>query len=467
MAASKTPKEFYEKYNGKVIDYDRAYNAQCVDGFKIFDAWAGIPVKATPNNWADGYWYSRNGLGFDKYFNYVTGSKNFRNGDWVIWAYGSKSHPKSHIAMYYNGYAFGENQGGNRGFRLVETNFSDALGALRWKGFTSMDDSVMYGIDISNWQPGIDLAKVKCDFVIVKATEGTDFIDKYCDGFFQKAKKLGKKLGFYHFARPEKNSAEAEADFFYKQTKGYFGQAIPVLDWESSSKSNVGWAKRWLDRIYSLTGIKPMIYMSESVVNAYDWSEVVKGDYGLWVAKYKDNSPDYNYDMSNAGSKPSVKWWSFYAMWQWTSSGRLDGFSGNLDCNIFYGNKAVWDKYAGASSVNGWKKENGKWYYYKAGKKVTGWQKLEWKRGINWFWFDSNGVMVTGWKKLKWNGGKNEDWFYFNENGAMETGLQELLWDGKRNWYYLDPVSGAMVTGSVVLKARFGSDGKLSGGSAK
>lgn len=421
----KTPTDFYAEYNNKVIDYDGAYGAQCVDGFKVFCKWAGIPVKATPNNWADGYWYSKNDLGYSQYFDYITGSGNFKTGDWVIWAYGSKSHPKSHIAMYYNGYAFGENQGGNRGFRLIKTDFSDALGALRWKGFETKMANTMYGIDISNWQNGIDLAKVKCDFVIVKATEGIDFVDKYCDGFYQKAKKLGKKLGFYHFARPEKNSAITEANFFYKNTMNYFGEAIPILDWESSGKSNVRWAKQWLDEVYALSGVKPMIYMSESVVNAYDWSEVVAGDYGLWVAKYRDNQPDYNYDMSNAGSKPSVKWWSFYAMWQWTSTGRLDGYNGNLDCDIFYGSADVWDKYAG-KKMTGWIKTNGKWYYInEKGNKLVGWHKLKWSQGENWFYFDANGVMLTGWQRLKWS--KGFDWFYFDlESGAMLTGEHTL-----------------------------------------
>lgn len=211
--------------------------------------------------------------------------------------------------------------------------------------------ATMNGIDISNWQKGLDLSKIACDFVIVKATEGLTYIDKTCDPFFQQALKLGKKLGFYHFARPESNTAKAEADFFYKNTKNYFHHAIPVLDWESSGKWNVAWAKEWLDRIYELSGVKPLIYMSESVVNSYDWSEVVKGDYGLWVAKYRDNNPDYNYDMSNAGAKPSVKWWSFYCMWQWTSTGRLTGYNDNLDCDVFYGDAAVWDKYAGVEEA--------------------------------------------------------------------------------------------------------------------
>lgn len=208
------------------------------------------------------------------------------------------------------------------------------------------------GIDISNHQSGMDLAKVleqtKTDFVIVKASEGLNFVDKYCDKFYQIAKKKGVGLGFYHFARPEKNTAKAEADFFYKNTKSYFDKAIPVLDWESSGKSNVAWAKAWLDRIYELSGVRAVIYMSESVVNAYNWSSVANAGYGLWVAKYRDYNVDRNYDRSTAGKKPVVKWWKFYAIWQWTSVGRLTGYSGNLDCDIFYGDRAAWDKYATA-----------------------------------------------------------------------------------------------------------------------
>lgn len=207
------------------------------------------------------------------------------------------------------------------------------------------------GIDISNWQRGIDLSKVPCDFVIVKATEGIGYVDKSCDGFIQQALKLGKKIGFYHFARPTANNDPIrEADFFYENCKGYFGKGIPILDWEAENKHNVAWANKWLDRVYQRSGVKPVIYMSESVVNSYDWSSVANADYGLWVAKYRDNSPDYNYNMGNAGSRPKVKWWNFYCMWQWTSSGRLNGYNGNLDCNVFYGDVKTWDAYVGKST---------------------------------------------------------------------------------------------------------------------
>ena len=210
----------------------------------------------------------------------------------------------------------------------------------------------MNGIDISNWQRDINLSAVKADFVIVKATEGIGYVDKSCDMLFQKALSLGKKLGFYHFARPTANNDPIrEADFFYENCKGYFGKAIPILDWEAENKYNVAYAKAWLDRVYQRSGVKPVIYMSESVVNSYDWSSVANADYGLWVAKYRDNATDYNYNMANAGSRPHVKWWKFYCMWQWTSTGRLNGYSGNLDCNVFYGDGTTWDKYAGKSGT--------------------------------------------------------------------------------------------------------------------
>ena len=209
----------------------------------------------------------------------------------------------------------------------------------------------MNGIDISNWQKDLDLKKIDYDFVIVKATEGLNFVDKYCDGFIQTAKAMNKKWGFYHFARPT-NDAIAEADYFVEHTRNYFGEGLPVLDWEAENKNDVQWALRWLNRVYALTGVKPLIYMSESVVNAYDWSPVVAADFGLWVAKYRDTKPDYNYDMSAAGNMPNVKWWPFYAMWQWTSIGRLDGYSGSLDCDVFYGTPQIWDAYVRSGPIN-------------------------------------------------------------------------------------------------------------------
>lgn len=209
---------------------------------------------------------------------------------------------------------------------------------------------MLKGIDISHYQNGIDLSKIETDFVICKATEGNGYTDKCCDKFYQQAKKLGKKLGVYHFARPDLgNTAEKEADWFIKETKGYHKEAILILDWEPSGGqlSNVAWAKAWLDRVYSKTGIKPIIYMSASPMKSYDWSSVVKADYGLWVANYGSNNGTAQESVFN---KYPLKHWSFYALWQYTSKGRLDGYNGNLDINVFNGDGSTWDKYANASS---------------------------------------------------------------------------------------------------------------------
>ena len=208
-------------------------------------------------------------------------------------------------------------------------------------------------IDAASHQGDMNQAAMDFDALIVKATEGTGYVNPYCDGEFQEAWKLGKKLGVYHFARNTRNRAEAEADYFIKHTKGYVGKAIPVLDWEDQEPSDTGWALQWLRLVEKAYGCKPLIYMSESVINSYDWSSVVKGNYGLWVAKYADNVPDYNFDMAGAGKAPSVKWWSTIAMWQWTSVGRLNGHNGNLDCSVFYGDRAAWDRYAGIVSDSG------------------------------------------------------------------------------------------------------------------
>ena len=66
------------------------------------------------------------------------------------------------------------------------------------------------GIDISNYQRGLDLAQVPCDFVICKATEGTTIVHNTCDPWIQQAIKLGKLWGFYHFMNGEDPIAQAK-----------------------------------------------------------------------------------------------------------------------------------------------------------------------------------------------------------------------------------------------------------------
>ena len=187
--------------------------------------------------------------------------------------------------------------------------------------------------DVSNWQ-AVGAAD-GFDGVIIKATEGTGYVDPKCDAHYQRAKEHCKLLGVYHYARPDLGTtAEDEAQYFVDNIKGYIKEAILVLDWESANKWDVNWAKRWLDKVYQLTGVKPLIYMSSSVTFAYDWSSVVAADYGLWVANYGNN------DGSDHGC-PEVGYWGVVAMHQYTSN--------PIDKDNFFGDANAWKAYAGAS----------------------------------------------------------------------------------------------------------------------
>ena len=98
----------------------------------------------------------------------------------------------------------------------------------------------MNGIDISNWQNGINLAAVPFDFVICKATEGTRYVSPDCDRQIQQAIGLGKLVGVYHYVNG--GDADAEAEYFYEHCKGYVGKAAFFIDWED--QGNKAWATR-------------------------------------------------------------------------------------------------------------------------------------------------------------------------------------------------------------------------------
>ena len=96
----------------------------------------------------------------------------------------------------------------------------------------------MRGIDISGWQKGIQLDKIDLDFVIIKATQGTTITSNSFADQANQAFKLGKKVGFYHYAGG--GGAEAEAKHFFNAVKPYLGKAILVLDWEGEQNPNFG-----------------------------------------------------------------------------------------------------------------------------------------------------------------------------------------------------------------------------------
>ena len=188
------------------------------------------------------------------------------------------------------------------------------------------------GIDISDYQADIDLGTVDADFVIVKATEGRTYVSPSFEKQYAAAKAAGRLLGIYHFAAV--NEPEVEADFFLDTVGDRVGEAVLVLDWERAPLDDVDWCARWLQRVESRTGVRSMLYMSESVANGARWQAV--GACPLWVAAYRTDDQSANYDMSKIGSAPVVNaaaWPNSWALWQWSANGRLDGYHGSLDVN--------------------------------------------------------------------------------------------------------------------------------------
>lgn len=201
----------------------------------------------------------------------------------------------------------------------------------------------MNGIDISGYQRDIDLSKVPCDFVIVKATQGVNFVSDVCDSQVQQAISLGKPFGFYHYI--DGSGAQAEADFFIDNCLGYFGRGIPCVDWEREQNGEFGntdYLAQLVQRIIDRTGVKPLIYASAS---GYPWDVANSKDCGAWVAQYADNvETGYQDNPWNEGAYNC-------AIRQYSSHGRLDGYAGNLDLDKAYMNADGWAKYVGAANV--------------------------------------------------------------------------------------------------------------------
>ena len=196
----------------------------------------------------------------------------------------------------------------------------------------------MNGIDISNWQNGIELAAVPCDFVIAKATQGTGYTSPDCVRQVEQAMSLGKKVGVYHYIGGQ--GAASEMDFFIDSIENWVGKVVIALDWEQGENSawgNLGYLEQCIARVKERTGIPPVVYASASV---FPWDLCSKHNCGAWVAQYADNNATCYQDSPwNEGKYGCM-------MRQYSSHGRLPGYGGNLDLNKFYGDPAAWDKYA-------------------------------------------------------------------------------------------------------------------------
>lgn len=207
-------------------------------------------------------------------------------------------------------------------------------------------------IDISNWQNGIDLETMfrenPLDGVIIKATEATGYVNP---NFKAWAEWLnGKHLwGCYHFCTG--SDAIAEAEHFYNTIKSYIGQCVPCADYEKpATDRGTAWLKDFLDEFERLSGVKCLIYCSQSVTQSQNFTEIANAGFRLWMAQYADFSPVYEF-LENPWHNGSVSPFMGYQMHQYTSCGVLKGWRSYLDFDKFYGTADDWNALCGAAPV--------------------------------------------------------------------------------------------------------------------
>lgn len=213
----------------------------------------------------------------------------------------------------------------------------------------------LHGVDISGWQ---DRPEIKFDalatavprvsFVIVKATEGVDYVSPDLDwqarGLFGLSTRPA--VGFYHFARLDQ-SPELQARAFYREVSAV-AAGRPILpcwldlEWRGKGptphnqvkgKAAQTWIRAFCSTWATLTPHALGIYTGPNW-----WGGVVRqalagvsGVAPLWLARH--HSP---------ARRPTKlpRGWDTWMFWQWTGEGTVAGIDDPIDRNLFEGTEA-------------------------------------------------------------------------------------------------------------------------------
>ncbi|WP_405455201.1 glycoside hydrolase family 25 protein [Streptomyces sp. NBC_00101] len=142
---------------------------------------------------------------------------------------------------------------------------------------------MLHGIDISSYQETFDTAGV--DFVFIKSTEGSSYVNPHLAGQVERARDAGCVVGFYHFLWP--GEAAEQVRFFLTETPEEPGDLLAV-DWETTGDgSRAGNTDK--DRfLHELKRLRPdhraLLYCGRSFWREHDTTSYA-GD-GLWIADY-------------------------------------------------------------------------------------------------------------------------------------------------------------------------------------
>ena len=208
------------------------------------------------------------------------------------------------------------------------------------------------GIDVSEWQGGIDWNAVKADgvdyaFIRAGATTSSSFdlkTDSKFDTNMEGAKAAGVARGVYWYSQAtNEEEAVAEAKKLISLAKKYDIELPLVMDLEFSDgrfdSAYTSWRAKGSDyakkRMTAVAdaflsycrsqGYPAAIYLSTSSTTGVDTSALVNNSHEVWVAHYSSN----------------LSACSDYTMWQFTSSGSVNGIKGKVDYDVMYVNKQV------------------------------------------------------------------------------------------------------------------------------
>lgn len=196
----------------------------------------------------------------------------------------------------------------------------------------------LYAVDVYSGSADSIIQDSHAQAVIVKATQGTYYVNPKCNHQWDLAGQLGKLRGLYHYAGG--GDPVAEAQYFISNIKNYVSQGVLAVDWEKSQNTawgNTNWVRQFVDEVHKETGVWPMIYVQAS---ALDQVANCANDCALWVANYPYQTNGWTLPDMNVSSGA----WSVITGWQFTG--------GDMDRDIFYLDEAGWNKLANPSSTS-------------------------------------------------------------------------------------------------------------------
>jgi GH25 family lysozyme M1 (1,4-beta-N-acetylmuramidase) len=215
---------------------------------------------------------------------------------------------------------------------------NDAGNLITVETINNINVSPLYTVDVYSGSDDSIISDSHAQGVIVKATQGTYYVNPKCNHQYNLARQEEKLTGLYHYAGG--GNPVTEAQYFINSIKNYVGQSILILDWEQYQNpawGNTNWARQFVDEVHRLTNVWPLIYVQENALNQV---ANCANDCGLWVAKY-----------------PSMHWHSWTVPDMNISSGAFKQITGwqytgdDRDRSIFYLNKEEWMKLANPSEV--------------------------------------------------------------------------------------------------------------------